>query len=103
VLVRGVSILKTKYGEAQALTYRAPWEIDRWLEQTVRDLNRLIAAWKEGYFDYNLGESCSSYGGCQFTTICKAEEPKEWLNMYFERRRWDPLERTETVLQEGEM
>jgi hypothetical protein len=98
VLVRGVSILKTKYGSAQAITYRSGWEIDRWLGQVLRDLRRLESAWNEGYYDFNLGEACNSYGGCQFTNVCKSNEPETWLPMYFERKRWDPLERTETLL-----
>lgn len=98
VLVRGVSILKTKYGSAQAITNRSPWEIDRWLEQTVRDLRRLAEAYKEGWFDYNLGDACDSYGGCQFRQVCKSPDPLGWLKIYFERRHWDPLERTETPI-----
>lgn len=100
VLVRGVSILKTKYGAAEALTYRAPWEIERWLAQTIRDLERLKRDWASGQFDYNLGDACSSFGGCQFTNVCKTplEDHGSWLPMYFERRRWDPLTRTETLL-----
>ena len=98
VLVRGVSILKTKYGAAQALTNRSPWEIDRWLEQTVRDLRRLEQAYKENWFDYNLGDACDSYGGCQFRQVCKSPDPIGWLKIYFERRHWDPLERTENAI-----
>lgn len=101
VIVRGVSILKTMYGTAEAITYRSPWEIERWLQQTVRDLERMKRSWAEGYWDFNLGDACDSYGGCQFTRICKSPNPNDWLPMYFERRRWDPLERTETPL-EGE-
>lgn len=95
VLVRGVSILKTKYGFAQAITYRSPWEIERWLTQTVRTVTEMIRCWREGYWDWNLGDACDSYGGCQFRQVCKSPEPQVWLPMYFERRRWDPLERTE--------
>lgn len=98
VLVRGVSILKTKYGAAEAITYRFGWEIARWYEQLVRDLRAMQRAWEEGYWDWNLGESCSSYGGCEFVSVCKSNEPELWLPVYFERRRWDPLERTETEL-----
>lgn len=98
VLVRGVSILKTKYGRADAITYRSQWEIDRWLSQVVRDLQRAINCWREGYWDFALDEACTSYGGCPFVRICKAQNPAEWLPVDFERRRWDPLERTETVL-----
>jgi hypothetical protein len=98
VLVRGVSILKTRYDTLQHTTYRPQWMIDRWLVQTVRDLERLIAQWKSGVWDYNLDDACTSYGGCQFRQVCMAEDPGPWLKMGFDRRIWDPLKRTETPL-----
>lgn len=100
VLVRGLSILKTKYGVAQAITYRSAWEIERWLHQTVRDVEAMIRCWEESYWDWNLGDACDSYGGCQFRQVCKSPEPAVWLPMYFERRRWDPLERTQHPVEE---
>lgn len=55
----------------------------------------MIESWAVGEFDYNLGEACNHYGGCSFAPICKKQHPDEWLPVYFERRRWDPLTRTE--------
>jgi hypothetical protein len=100
VLVRGVSILKTKYDTQQAITYRSDWEVDRWEAQVIRDLRRIQECWEAGYWDYNLDHACSEYGGCAFQPICKSNQPEQWLPVYFERRRWDPLERTETLLPE---
>jgi hypothetical protein len=102
VIVRGVSILKTKYDTLQAITYRSKWEIDRWLEQTHRDIGRMMACWKEGYWDFALDHACTEYGGCTFTQICKSHDPNTWLSAYFEQRVWDPLERTETKLEKVE-
>jgi len=36
-LIRGVSILKTKYDTQQAITYRPNWQIERWYKQMQRD------------------------------------------------------------------
>jgi hypothetical protein len=121
VLVRGVSILKTKYDTAQVLTSRADWEVDRWYEQTCRDVQRMIQMWSlynhiestqgslgtentppHTAFDYNLDHACAEYGGCGFTTICKAQNPEEWLPMYFVKRVWDPLARKEMTTEEWE-
>jgi hypothetical protein len=41
VCVRGISILKTKYDTQQVVTYRSPYEIDRWLGQVVRDIRAI--------------------------------------------------------------
>lgn len=103
VLVRGVSILKTKYDTMQVFTNRHQWEIDRWLEQVVRDVERMKRAWESGEWDWNLDNACTEYGGCVFASqVCKSPDPSSWLPMYFERRRWDPLTRTETLLEPAE-
>jgi hypothetical protein len=97
-LVRGVSILKTKYDTLEAITYRPDWQIDRWEQQLHRDIKRLIAAWEEGYYDYNLDHACAEYGGCPFRSVCQMRDPTNLLLQQFERRKWDPVARTETVL-----
>lgn len=99
VLVRGISILKTKYDTAQAITYRPDWQLERWLAQTLHDINRARAMWESGLWDLNLDEACTEYGGCPFTLCCTSQEPDTWLRAYFERRKWDPLTRTETLLE----
>jgi len=98
-LIRGVSILKTKYDTQQALTYRPEWQLDRWEYQLNRDVNRMIAAWKEGYFDYNLDHACGEFGGCAFRNVCLAKDATQILNLQYERRQWDPLKRIEIKLE----
>ncbi len=101
IVVRGVSILKDSYGTAQVLTYRAAWEVDRWLFQVNRDLIRMIEMWKSGYWDYNLDHACTEYGGCPLVRVCKSPDPEKWLGIYFHRRKWDPVTRTETLLEDA--
>lgn len=98
VLVRGVSLLANKYETQQVITYRRKWEIERWLEQTVREISRMIEMWRAGAFDYNLDESCNAYGGCLFRRVCMSQTPQDWLDGYYEQRVWNPLTHTETVL-----
>lgn len=98
VLVRGVSILKTKYDTQQAITSRSPWELDRWYEQSCRDIQRMVDSYELGQWDYNLDHACAEFGGCTFTTACKSPDPQPWLDLYFIRRVWDPLLRTEEEL-----
>jgi hypothetical protein len=99
-LVRGISILKTKYETQQALTYRTAWMIDRWYEQLHRDIKRLIEQWESGKFDYNLDHSCAEYGGCVFRQICLSEPANQgtWLESSFVKRKWNPLTREEELL-----
>lgn len=99
-MVRGVSILKTKYDTAEVITYRPEWMVERWLTQVQHDLTQMVECWESGYFDYNLDEECNSYGGCSFKRVCLSDHPQEWLDADFEKRVWDPLSRVETVLKE---
>jgi hypothetical protein len=99
-LVRGVSILKTKYDTMQAITYRPAWMLERWHEQLLRDIKRMMVAWESGYFDFNLDHACAEYGGCPFRGVCQMRDPQQLLEQQFERRRWDPVARTETLLGE---
>ena len=93
-VIRGVSILKNSYDTAECITYRSPWQIELWLKQTLRTINQLIDCWKEGFFDYNFADSCSSYGGCQFRSAClsRPEAAESWLSTSFQKRPWNPLE-----------
>lgn len=100
VCVRGISILKTKYDTAQILTHRSEYEIERWLDQTCRDITRMIECWKSGYWDYNLDHACTEYGGCAFMQVCKSANPLAWLDTYFIKRVWDPLAREEVSLED---
>ncbi len=101
-IVRGVSILKTKYDTLEVATYRSDYEIERWEQQVIRDIKRMIQMWEEGYWDYNLDGSCTDYGGCPFTRVCKSSDPEAWLANEFEQRVWDPLARQETTVAEYE-
>lgn len=97
IMVRGISILKTKYETKQVPTYRADWEVERWLKQTLRDIRRFKEMWLADEWDYSLDHACTEYGGCAFSQrVCKSPEPERWLPMYFHKRAWDPLARQET-------
>jgi hypothetical protein len=101
-IIRGVSILKTKYDTVEVPTYRSQYEIERWEEQLNRDVERMIQQWKEGYWDYNLDGGCNEYGGCSFTRVCKSSDPQSWLPMQFQQRVWDPLLHKELTVKEYE-
>lgn len=101
VVIRGVGILKTQSNFQEATKEFSPFMIQRWLQQTFRDVHRLTNCWNEGYFDYNLGEACTSYSGCPFRILCASAEPEHWYSS-FVVRRWNPLERDNKILEEPE-
>jgi hypothetical protein len=98
IVIRGIAILKTTINHQQAIKVRTPHHIAEWHFQVVRDVKRAIECWKEGYFDVNLSDSCASYGSCQFLQPCMSNNPDPWLEGQFERRIWDPVNRTETKI-----
>lgn len=90
VLVRGISVLKTRIDLTQALVNIPSYMRIRWYDQLLRDVNRMVAAYNEGYFDLNLGDTCTAYGNCMFLPSCKAKVPDEWNSVY-QSRTWHPL------------
>lgn len=96
VVVRGICILKTSIKHAEAITIRTPHHIAEWHEQACRDILRAIECWKSGYWDVNLAEACSSFGGCLFQQPCMSNDPEPWLTGgNYAVRIWNPLTRTE--------
>lgn len=99
-VIRGVSILKSKYETQQAIIFHPDWMIDRWYAETLFYISQMVEAYKRNCFVHNLDSSCSSYGGCGFRLVCSSQEQNSWLDTYFEQREWNPLLRTETKLGE---
>lgn len=100
-IVRGISILKTKYDTLQAITYRPQWMIDEWYDQLIDfDVPSMIQMWESGVWGASLDHACNEFGGCTFRQVCMAapEDRENWLDTTFERRRWDPVTREETRL-----
>lgn len=109
VLVRGISILKTKYDTQQAVSYRPDWQIDRWYANMLMVVTRLVDEYialcesgtlSETLFEHNLDDACTSYGNCGFYDACRSEDATTWLVTNFARKKWNPLLRTETVVEE---
>jgi len=64
--------------------------IARWYAQLSQTISTLTECWQSELWDYNFGDSCSSYGGCAYTTLCTAKEPEPWFSNY-EVEVWNPL------------
>jgi hypothetical protein len=97
-LIRGISILKTKYETQQALTYRPPWMIERWYENVCKLIKLLKIEWSNGQWAYDESESCNAYGGCPFRQPCLSADPQPWIEASFTRRVWNPLTRSEAEI-----
>lgn len=101
-IIRGVSILKTKYDTLEVATYRTGYERNRFEDQLNRDVERMLRCWTEGYWDYSLDGGCTEYGGCSLIKVCKSSDPDSWLPTFFTQKVWDPLARKELSVEEHE-
>lgn len=90
VVVRGIGILKTMFHHAEAQKTYSDYLRSLWLDQLRRDLIRMVRMWEEGHFDYNLADSCTSFGNCIFIQPCQSPNSENWLTG-FEERHWNPL------------
>lgn len=90
-VVRGLSILAKDIGHAMVIEQRPQYMIDRWKEQLIRDVERMLRCWESGYWDFNLDGSCSSYGGCTFLQLDTVKDPLPWIETHYVVDRWDPM------------
>lgn len=91
-VVRGISFLKGGYDKAESIQMRPQWMVDRWLEGVQWDIREMIRAWENDEFPWNLDESCASYGGCPYMTLCTVPEPEPFVPVYYDHSVWNPLE-----------
>ena len=89
-IIRGQSFLKKSFGNAESLQLRSDWQIQRWYEQFLRDIERMLSAWRSGIYDYNLDSTCSSYGNCAYQALCSSPNPERWFGDYV-KEVWNPL------------
>jgi hypothetical protein len=98
IIVRGVSILKTKCETQESINIYPDWQIDRWYGELLGWIEDAITWWKRNEYRHNFDETCTAYGGCQFKTVCASMDKQPYLETLFEQRHWDPITRTETPL-----
>ena len=97
-LVRGLCIYGRGYEGQMAITYRPEWMIEQWYDGLIYNLRQAISLWKSGTYPHAFNDACNTYGGCTFRRACMSPEPENWLSTLCQRRRWDPVTRTETLL-----
>ncbi len=96
--IRGIGILKSDITFAENIQNREQWQIDDWLIQITKDINRAAYTYTkmleeqerngfdgrelERHWDQNFDSVCSSYGGCPYLDLCLSKNPNKWLNNY---------------------
>lgn len=92
--INGIAIRKYDYEAKRLPVFREDWEIERWYEQMLCD----VQAWKRAFMGQDhsmaLDHACAYYlNPCQFTPLCKSRNPERLVDGSFVVRRWDPTER----------
>jgi hypothetical protein len=90
-IIRGQSILSKSFDSLEEVVYRPPWMMERWLEQLIKDVHRMIAAWEQQSYDYAIGSACAAYGGCEFLRLCQSPNPESWIKTDYKNKHWNPL------------
>lgn len=99
--IRGVSILKTKFGDADARTYATPHQLAMWERNLTATVQRMIGCYQryraghEHPMQMALGGACTDFGGCGFKTLCESDQPETWIPVHFTVNKWNPLESRE--------
>lgn len=99
VVIRGIAIQVTQIVFAEAIKLYPAALIAKWFEQLRRDLWRLVRCHESGYWDYNLGDACTSYGTCVFMPVCQSTNPDTWLSE-FQISHWNPVAKEPVKLSE---
>lgn len=95
-IIRGISILKTKFGHSQALIYRPEWQLNRWFDNLCWDIEQMFVLWERHsagqFIPQALDKSiCGQYGGCAYRKLCLSQNPEAWIESDFMPRIWNPL------------
>jgi len=95
-IIRGISILKEKYGHAQAILHRPQWQLDRWYENLLWDIEDMLNTYDRLRNDKRIKLAldkgiCAQYGGCSYATLCKSPNPATWIAAEYGPREWNPL------------
>jgi hypothetical protein len=96
-IVRGIGILKTKIDFMQIPITIPDWMIEKWHEQLLYQIQKMIDVYKSGVWQPNFDEACTQYGGCLFNSLCISKNPGPWYNDYH-IRKWDPLAKNPSIL-----
>ena len=91
-IARGIGILKTDINFAESMNTYSEELLDRWYDQMVRDVRRMVQCWEEKVWGYDFDEACNMYGGCPYKVLCRSNPANRdsWLES-FDHRIWDPL------------
>lgn len=100
VVVRGLSILKEKYGTIEDMSFRSGYMLAIWYTEMLDWIDQMLHCYKTGRWRHAYDHACSDFGGCGYQDSCDMEDQVAWLERSHVRKHWDPVTRQETLLEE---
>lgn len=97
-IINGIAIRLRDYEHSRFNAYRQPWELERWYEQMLRDIERLKHAYLNDDYNMALDHACAYYNNpCEYMPLCQSRNPERlMLGGGWQEVRWNPLTRSES-------
>lgn len=89
--VRGISLLKHSHGHAETTIFINHWQIERFVENLVATVRKIINDYNFKTWELNMSHSCSAFGGCDYLPLCESPEPNDWIPIHYTENEWNPL------------
>lgn len=89
VIARGTGILKTDIKHLEVPVSFPPHLTDLWWEQVNKDFQKMVDAWDNNDYNYDMSDGCAAYGGCKFQDACRSKFQANILNS-MPVRVWNP-------------
>jgi hypothetical protein len=98
VIVRGLVLTLSKIEAVQDIKMYPEWKIARWHEQMQRDVQAIVRAWETDTWEYDLSQSCTSYGGCDYVDACDQPDHERGItDGLYQINTWTPLAQEEAA------
>lgn len=89
--IRGVGLLKNSYSHMEAPVMVNPWQIERFVNNLVLTVRKILADFADESFAYDFSGACTAYGGCDYLALCESPDPAIWVPINYVRNEWNPL------------
>lgn len=97
-IINGIAIKKYDYDCGRFPTYREEWEIQRWYDQMLTDVQDWKNAFTNVSHKLNLDHSCAYYlNPCEFAPLCKSRSPAKLFEGSYVVEFWNPKDRSKKV------
>jgi hypothetical protein len=90
-VINGIAIRLRDYEHVRLPLYRQEWEIERWHNQLMRDIQQWKRAFMTQQHNQVLDHACAFYNNpCDFAPLCSSRNPERIIDGSYVVKRWNP-------------